>query len=85
MHLLLFICVLSIQKSFKAQSFFFAQLNGSPSLNLSGWNLYGNADVGDAPGDAGNSPNELILTNASGNQSGGVFCSSPINPSICSK
>lgn len=85
MYLMLFICILSIQNSFKAQTFVFAQLNGSPNLNLSGWNLKGNAYVGDTPGDPGNTPNELILTNASGNKIGGVFCSSPIKPSICSK
>ena len=85
MYLMHFICILSIQNSFKAQTFVFAQLNGSPNLNLTGWNLNGNAYVGDTPGDADNILNELILTNASGNQSGGVFCSSPMNPSICSK
>lgn len=68
-----------------AQTFVFAQLTGSPNLNTAGWNLTGNAYTGDTGGDADASPNELILTNAVGNQSGGVFYSTPINPLICSK
>ena len=68
-----------------SQTFVFAQLTGSPNLNTTGWNLTGNAYAGDTGGDADTSPNELVLTNASGNQSGGVFFSTPINPLICSK
>ena len=69
----------------KAQSFVFAELNGSPSLNTSGWNLNGNAFVGDTGGDTDNFSNELILTNAFNTQSGGVFYATPIDPSVCSK
>ena len=68
-----------------SQTFVFAQLTGNPNLNSTGWNLTGNAYVGDTQGDTDANSNELILTNASGNQSGGVFFSTPINPSICSK
>lgn len=67
------------------QTFIFAQLNGNPNLNTTGWNLTGNAFVGDTGGDADSNPNEIILTNAFGNQSGGVFYGTPINPFICSK
>ncbi len=69
----------------QAQTFIFAQLSGTPSLNTSGWNLTGNAYVGDTGGDTDGNSNELILTNASGNQSGGVFYGTAINPLICSK
>ena len=68
-----------------SQTFVFAQLNGNPAINTTGWNLTGNAYAGDTQGDTDANPNELILTNASGNQSGGVFYATPINPTICSK
>ena len=68
-----------------AQTFVFAQLNGTTNMNTTGWNLTGNAYTGDTGGDVDASPNELILTNASGNQSGGVFYGTAINPLICSK
>ena len=69
---------------FYSQTYVFAELSGSPTLNTSGWNLNGNAYVGDTPGDADGFSNELILTNASNSQSGGIFYSTPIDPSICS-
>jgi len=67
-----------------SQTFVFGQLNGSPVLNTAGWNLNGNAYVGDTPGDPNNFNDELILTNASGSQSGGVFYSQPLNLGVCS-
>jgi gliding motility-associated-like protein len=80
----IFFCISSYSTLF-SQTFVFAQLTGNPNLNTTGWNLTGNAYVGDTQGDTDANPNELILTNASGNQSGGVFFSTPINPSICPK
>jgi gliding motility-associated-like protein len=68
-----------------AQTYVFAQLNGSPNMNTSGWNLTGNAFAGDTPGDADFFGDELVLTNNTTWQSGAVFYSSPINPQICSK
>ncbi|MEY3591615.1 MAG: hypothetical protein RLZZ38_572, partial [Bacteroidota bacterium] len=68
-----------------AQTFVFGQLNGSPNMVTTGWNLTGNAYVGDTPGDVDNFSNELILTNIAGNQSGGVFYSTPINLTQCQK
>lgn len=68
-----------------AQSFNFAELQGQPVMNTTGWNLTGNAVVGDTPGDADNFNNELILTNPSGNQSGGIFFNQPINLGICTE
>jgi gliding motility-associated-like protein len=81
--LLIFLILIKVELN--AQTFVFAQLTGSPNMNTVGWNLTGNAYAGDTGGDADGSPNELILTNASGNQSGGVFYGTPINPLICSK
>jgi gliding motility-associated-like protein len=72
-------------ENISAQTYVFAQLTGSPNLNTTGWNLTGNAFVGDTGGDVDANSNELILTNALGNQSGGVFFGTPINPLICSK
>lgn len=66
-----------------SQTFVFGQLNGSPVLNTAGWNLNGNAYVGDTPGDPNNFNDELILTNASGSQSGGIFYSQPLNLGVC--
>lgn len=68
-----------------AQNFIFGQLQGSPNMNTVGWNLNGNAYVGDTPGDNDNFNNELILTNASGGQSGGIFFAQPLNLGICSQ
>ena len=83
---ILFVTLLFFAKhSGLSQTFVFAQLNGNPILNTTGWNLTGNAYVGDTGGDIDANSNELILTNAIGNQSGGIFFSTPINPLLCSK
>lgn len=66
-----------------AQTLTFAELTGSPTLNTTGWNLTGNAYVGDTPGDGDANNDELILTNNSGNQSGGVFYQQPIDLNTC--
>lgn len=81
--LLFFVCV--NYKLTLAQNFIFGQLQGTPTMNTAGWNLNGNAYVGDTPGDNDNFSNELILTNAAGSQSGGVFYSQPLNLGICSQ
>lgn len=69
----------------KSQTFVFAELNGSPNLNLTGWSLNGNAYAGDTQGDTDADPNELVLTDPFNTQSGGVFWDTPIDPSICSR
>ncbi len=66
-----------------AQTYTFASLGNASSMPTTGWNLTGNASVGDTPGDADNFTNELILTNAIGSQSGAVFYNTPINLSVC--
>ena len=69
----------------QAQTYVFGQLTGSPIMNTAGWNLNGNATIGDTPGDVDNFPNELILTNAFNTQSGGIFYNTPLNLAICQK
>jgi gliding motility-associated-like protein len=66
-----------------AQNYVFGQLNGSPNMITTGWNLTGNAQIGDTPGDVDAFSNELILTNNTTGQSGGVFYNTPINLSAC--
>ena len=69
----------------QAQTYVFGQLTGSPNMVTTGWNLTGNAHIGDTPGDIDNFSNEMILTNISTTQSGGVFYNTPINLSVCQK
>ena len=78
--LLSFLLISNIQW---AQNFVFGQLTGSPNMITTGWNLTGNAQIGDTPGDADAFSNELILTNNLPTQSGGVFYSTPINLNAC--
>ncbi len=66
-----------------AQNYVFGQLNGSPNMITTGWNLTGNAHIGDTPGDVDAFSNEMILTNNTTGQSGGVFYNTPINLSAC--
>jgi gliding motility-associated-like protein len=68
-----------------AQTYVFAQLNGTPTMNTTGWNVYGNAYVGDTPGDADANNDELVLTDDNDGQSGSVFFTQQINLSICTK
>lgn len=82
--ILLLINFLGVAKT-TAQNFVFAQLTGSPTLNTTGWNLTGNANVNDTPGDADSNSDEVILTGVSGTfQSGGIFCQTQVNPQSCS-
>lgn len=68
-----------------AQNYIFAQLNGSPIVNTTGWAMTGNAFTGDTPGDADNLLNELVLTSNTTWQSGAIFYNSPINLQVCTK
>ncbi|MEN9699631.1 MAG: hypothetical protein RLZZ301_829 [Bacteroidota bacterium] len=69
----------------KAQTFVYGQLTGSPNMITTGWNLTGNAHIGDTPGDVDAFNNELLLTNNTTTQSGGVFYNTPINLTQCQK
>lgn len=66
-----------------AQTYVFGQLTGSPNMITTGWNLTGNAHIGDTPGDVDAFNNEMLLTNNTTGQSGGVFYNTPINLSAC--
>lgn len=68
-----------------AQTYVFARLDGSPTIDTSGWNLVGNAVIGNTNGTAGNDNDELILTQASNFQTGGIFWHQPIDLSVCKK
>ena len=64
---ILFLLNLFILNDLRAQTYVFGQLTGSPLMNTAGWNLNGNATIGDTPGDVDNFLNELVLTNAFNN------------------
>jgi gliding motility-associated-like protein len=66
-----------------AQTYVFGQLTGSPNMITTGWNLTGNAHIGDTPGDVDAFNNELLLTNNTTGQSGGIFYNTPINLNAC--
>lgn len=68
-----------------AQSLVFAQLQGQPTINTSGWNLTGAATAGDTPGDADLNNNELILTQSVNTSSGGIFYNQIIDLGTCTK
>jgi gliding motility-associated-like protein len=65
----------------KAQTYVFAQLNGTP-VNTTGWVTSGAAVPGNVTG-SGNS--ELVLCQALNNQSGAIFYNQPINLNQCFK
>jgi gliding motility-associated-like protein len=83
-RIILFLLFILISRYDYAQNYVFGQLTGNP-LNTTGWNLTGNAFVGDTPGDADAFSDELVLTNVLQTQSGGIFYTNPINLSSCSK
>ncbi len=68
-----------------AQSLIFAELQGQPTVNTTGWNLTGAATPGDTPGDADANSNELILTQAINASSGGIFYNQIIDLGTCTK
>lgn len=77
-------CILQLG-NLNAQTFLFAELTGSPNLNTTGWNLTGNAFVGNTNGTVNNFNDELILTNPNNFESGGVFWDQPINLNQCNQ
>ncbi|NCA19564.1 MAG: hypothetical protein EBS86_00275 [Crocinitomicaceae bacterium] len=80
--LLITLIVCSIN-SFSAQTLIFAELNGSPTMNTTGWNLTGAATTGDTGGDSNGNSDEMILTNNVNGSSGGAFFSQPIDLATC--
>ncbi|MCR9173397.1 MAG: gliding motility-associated C-terminal domain-containing protein [bacterium] len=85
---LLFVSIFLLLVSFTSlsQTYTFATLNGSPTMNTTGWNLTGNAMIGDTPGDANVDYDELVLTTNFGTfQSGAIFWNTPIDLQVCTK
>lgn len=69
--------------TYKAQTLIFAQLNGSPTMNTTGWNLTGAAATGDTGGDTDANSDEMILTSNVNGSSGGAFYNQPIDLATC--
>lgn len=63
------------------QNYVFARLSGTP-MNTTGWNLAGDAHVGNILGSA---DSELIVCRAAFMNSGAVFFGQPINLAFCNK
>ena len=80
-YLLLFL--LFLPYLVKSQTLVFAELTGSPSVNTTGWNLTGATYSGDTGGDANSFSDEIILTDAIGSSSGGIFYNQSIDLSTC--
>lgn len=68
-----------------AQTTVFAELQGSPVINTTGWNLTGIAGPGDTNGDANTDNDELVLTPPQGDMSGAVFFAQPVNLAQCTQ
>jgi gliding motility-associated-like protein len=66
-----------------SQTLIFAELTGSPNVNTTGWNLTGATYSGDTGGDANAFSDEIILTDAIGSSSGGIFYNQSIDLSTC--
>jgi len=67
---------------FHSQTLVFAELTGNP-VNTLGWNFNGATYIGDTGGDVNTSLDEIVLTDAVGGSSGGVFYNQPIDLSTC--
>ncbi len=67
-----------------AQTQVFAELKGNP-INTSGWNLTGNARVGDTQGDGDSDFNELLVCPNQPFTSGAIFYGTPLNLASCNK
>ena len=65
--------------------FIFAELQGSPDMVTTNWNLTGAAYTGDTGGDTDNFGNELILTDAINSSSGAAFYSQSIDLGTCNQ
>lgn len=82
---LLLLSIMTLALSANAQQFEFATLDGSPTIDTTGWNLAGDATPDDTPGDANNDPDELLLCPAVNNTSGACFYDQTLDLSVCKK
>lgn len=69
----------------RAQSFVYAQLQGQPLMNTTGWTMNGLAGIGDTNGDVDTFSNELILMPPVNGSSGGIFYDQPLDLSLCTR
>jgi len=86
-YLIVFLCLrfLIDHQLASAQSNVYARLSGTP-MNTAGWNLTGQAQVGDTNGDTEvGTNNELILTTPILFTSGGAFFQRPLNLAECQR
>lgn len=82
---LILLLILICSNQYYNSQIIFAELQGSPIMNTTGWNLAGAAYTGDTGGDADAFNNELILTDNVGNTSGAIFYSQPIDLGTCNQ
>ena len=82
---LILLLILICSNQYYNSQIIFAELQGSPLMNTTGWNLAGAAYTGDTGGDADAFNNELILTDNVGNTSGAIFYSQPIDLGTCNQ
>ncbi|QHT66110.1 T9SS type B sorting domain-containing protein [Rhodocytophaga rosea] len=68
-----------------AQTYPFARLTGSPVMDTKGWNLTGDAHIGDTNGDGDAFANEMVLCNPTNFNNGACFYNQPVNISECQK
>lgn len=73
--------IIGILGSADCQNYVFAQLTGAP-MNVAGWNLVGDAHVGNLIGSA---DSELIICRDVNNLTGAAFFGQPINLAFCKK
>jgi gliding motility-associated-like protein len=85
MRLIFLLVALWLPSAVVAQTYLFAELKGSPNMNIQGWNLVGDARVGDTDGDPNFDSDELILCNPINNTNGACFFRQPVNVSECQK
>jgi len=69
----------------RTQGFVYAQLQGQPLMNTTGWTMNGLAGIGDTNGDVDTFSNELILMPPVNGSSGGIFYDLPLDLSLCTR
>lgn len=68
-----------------SQGYVYAQLQGQPLINTTGWTMNGLAGIGDTNGDVDTFSNELILMPPVNGSNGGIFYDQPLDLSLCTK
>lgn len=86
-YILVYLCLLSLLsgRMVHAQTYSFARLTGSPLMDTRGWNLTGDARIGDTNGDSDAFSNEMVLCSPTNFNNGACFYTQPVNISECQK